>query len=310
MGAKRKVGSNQFAETWVSTTDDGRAAERSQALAGGVSAEHAADVDGRLAEMWGEDQQLAGRVASLTGSLHQVAGHRRDRDGRWSGSFEEALAAEVPPWEVTRRERWVAELGEVQQRRSDLRDDCAPLEAEFAEHRWSRFFLVQNTGGHIHSSMGCQTCFADTQFGWLPELSGQDERSAVEAHGEILCSVCFPSAPSAWTSGVSRVVAAAREERSAAKAARAAKKLEKALMPDGSDLVVVVDQGGRRPFRERFSTLASAKMWVTNAMEWGEDHPSFPPEAVRQVAEAIAVKTGESVDQVMAAARVRAAKRR
>lgn len=65
---------------------------------------------------------------------------------------------------------------------------------------WARFFLV--TGGHIHSSVACSTCNngnSPTQFGWLTQLSGLTEKEAVEAHGAILCTVCFPSAPVEWT---------------------------------------------------------------------------------------------------------------
>lgn len=66
---------------------------------------------------------------------------------------------------------------------------------------WSRFFLVTSSKGHIHSSMDCSTCRAQTTFGWLPNLSGQSEAEAVEECGPALCSVCFPSAPVEWTTG-------------------------------------------------------------------------------------------------------------
>lgn len=76
----------------------------------------------------------------------------------------------------------------------------APLSDEYTRRRWSRFFLVQ--GGHIHSSMYCSTCNRNgkaTPFVWLPELSGQTEAEAVAAHGAVLCTVCYPTAPLAWT---------------------------------------------------------------------------------------------------------------
>ena len=62
---------------------------------------------------------------------------------------------------------------------------------------WSRFFAVP--GGHIHSSMNCSTCQWTTTYGWLPDVSGLDEEAAVEAHGALLCTICFPSAPVEWT---------------------------------------------------------------------------------------------------------------
>jgi hypothetical protein len=95
-------------------------------------------------------------------------------------------------------------------------DMVASAEAEYDEAKaafdaanekyggWSRFFLVQNTNGHIHSSMHCSTCYSTTPFGWLPDLSGLTEAEAVEEWGGILCSVCFPSAPVDWTNGVNK----------------------------------------------------------------------------------------------------------
>jgi len=73
---------------------------------------------------------------------------------------------------------------------------------------WSRFFLVPM--GHIHSSTSCSTCYVTTAFSWLPELSGLTEKDAVSEYGEILCSVCFPSAPVEWTNGVNRKEAEAK----------------------------------------------------------------------------------------------------
>lgn len=64
---------------------------------------------------------------------------------------------------------------------------------------WQRFFLV--SGGHIHASTGCHTLYPTTRIGWLPELSGETEAEAVAAHGALLCTVCFPSAPVEWTDG-------------------------------------------------------------------------------------------------------------
>lgn len=83
----------------------------------------------------------------------------------------------------------------------EIHAETHPYEAEYSRRPWTRFFLVQNNGGHIHSSMACSTCYATTQFGWLPTLSGQTEPEAVAAHGAILCTVCYPSAPTEWTNG-------------------------------------------------------------------------------------------------------------
>jgi hypothetical protein len=55
--------------------------------------------------------------------------------------------------------------------------------------------------------MECSTCNKNgkpTEFGWLPEWSGRSEAEALEAlvtasNKTILCTVCYPTAPVAWT---------------------------------------------------------------------------------------------------------------
>lgn len=173
------------------------------------------------------------------------------------------------------------------------------FEIESAKYEgWSRFFLVLNNGGHIHSSMGCHTCYVDTDFAWLPELSGLTEIEAVEAHGEILCSVCYPSAPVEWTSGTSKASREAKDKRAAEKAAREAKKLEKAITVDGSELVIIDDYNRKEYLR----TLVSARNWAIDAVR-SHKHYGYPAHAgaVATIVEAIAVKTGKSVDEVRAA---------
>ena len=82
------------------------------------------------------------------------------------------------------------------------------LEHEFQRRGgWTRFFFVQ--GGHIHSSMNCSTCNngkSFTQFGWLPQYSGKSEKEMIDGlraekggSATIMCTVCYPSAPTEWT---------------------------------------------------------------------------------------------------------------
>lgn len=190
---------------------------------------------------------------------------------------------------------------EAEEQVAALEAEITPLAAQYTG--WSRFFLVTNTNGHIHSSTSCSTCYPRTTYAWLPALSGKTEKDAVEEIGEILCSVCFPSAPVAWTIGVSKATLADRAKRAAAKAEREAKKLAKALLPDGSALKV-----GRY---DKLTTLAAAKTWLTAAYWWSRDlkHPSYTAADVERVAEAIAAKTGENVEAIKAAAIKRADKK-
>lgn len=98
-------------------------------------------------------------------------------------------------------ERWVKTVEKVNEAGNAVQD--AQDESRWANEfytDWSRFYLV-TPKGHIHSSMYCSTCYDSTHFVWLPELSGLTEADAVEQHGAILCTVCYPSAPVEWTNG-------------------------------------------------------------------------------------------------------------
>lgn len=98
-------------------------------------------------------------------------------------------------------------LARIDQERSVLAAQIAELLAEAAPYHdeftrrggWTRAWLVDNNNGHVHNSQLCWTCNARTRFGWLPQVSGQTEAEAVAEFGAILCTVCFPSAPSEWT---------------------------------------------------------------------------------------------------------------
>lgn len=102
-------------------------------------------------------------------------------------------------WTEERLNDLVAKREALQAQAVEILEEALPYNAEYRRRPWSRFHLVQNNGGHIHSSMHCSTCYPTTRFGWLPNLSGQTEAEAVAAHGAILCTVCYPSAPTEWT---------------------------------------------------------------------------------------------------------------
>lgn len=154
--------------------------------------------------------------------VHRAANDEQNYQGRrlfWKMTLGEALTAVAalpadergdaprPRREVLARYQAALDAIDV------IRAEMARLDAEWERRgRWSRFFMVPD--GHIHSSMRCSTCNRLgqlTPFVWLPELSGRTEADAVAAHGALLCTVCFPSAPVEWTNG--------RELAKAAKAA-------------------------------------------------------------------------------------------
>ena len=120
--------------------------------------------------------------------------------------------------------------------------ETAPYDAEFrARGGWTRAFLVTNAGGHVHNTMRCSSCFATTQFAWLPEYSGDSEEIMVEDAGESCCTICFPSAPVDVLNRPSKIELperkAARLEREKAKAERDAKKLATGILtPEGEEV--------------------------------------------------------------------------
>lgn len=277
------------------------------------------EVDTELARIYNAENKVAATIANLEARIRQAAGDTNHRRNSYSYirteklvtvSITDALALGpvdgTPAYEVSNFERAAAELYTAYGEREALAAEAAPFHAEFRATQWSRFFIVPD--GHIHSSMNCSTCNKDgkaTSFGWLPQLSGLTEADAVEAHGMTLCTVCFPSAPVEWTTGEAKAKIEAREAREAAKAAKEAKRLEKALLPDGSEM--------RVGSYERFSTLTAAKSWLTDAAMWNADgrvHPSFQPFDVDRVAGAVAAKLGTTVEVELAAAAKRAAKRK
>lgn len=154
------------------------------------------EIDTALAGLYNQMYALEDKIARNLGfidNLEEGMAKEEAGDGRYTG------------WSRTGHERCAQMQDEIatwQDERLGLLGQTAPYQAEFKARRWSRFFLVQNNGGHIHSSMDCSTCNKRgqaTRFGWLPELSGKTEPEAVAEHGAILCTVCYPSAPVEWT---------------------------------------------------------------------------------------------------------------
>ena len=177
--------------------------------------------DAKLAELQTAVYKAAARVESAVSSLHHAVkdDYRKKYDVKsgWKLTDQEAFdkAREMvknDEGHTTSDGRWIPsrfgrQAGEAVERYREAKAALDEAQAalrdqdqEWFEHgRWSRFFLV--TGVHIHHSTACHTLYPTTQIGWLPELSGETEADAVEAHGALLCTICFPSAPVEWTDG-------------------------------------------------------------------------------------------------------------
>ena len=182
----------------------------------------AVETDTKIADLWGKINVLRSQADN---SISRLASLTLTKDNRWLRrtasevlSQAEALAADpIVAKHLAARQEILNEISEI------INTEIKPLEEIFEEHCWSRFFLVVSSQGHIHSSRHCSTCFEMTQYGWLPTISGMTEADAVAQEGSILCSVCFPSAPTEWTTGVSK----AQDEKKAAREEKAKLKVEK-----------------------------------------------------------------------------------
>lgn len=273
-------------------------------------------VDTKIADLYVEEVRVEGRITGDNSALHTMAGDRKHvvASGRGRGSYQWGMTMdevlERGPRHTFDQSQWdslVAKRASALRRLDEIADERDELEQKFvAAGGWSRFFLVRQPGGHIHSSMRCTTCYPTTEFGWLPELSGQTEAEAVENYGGILCSVCFPSAPSEWTDGVSKQDAEAKAVRDEAKRERDAAKLAKALMPDGKPLRL-------NDTRDSLKTQRSAEIWLSDSFDdfyGGNDQRHANDREL--VLGALEAKTGKTRDELMEETwkRVRARRKR
>jgi hypothetical protein len=277
------------------------------------------------------DTELAtayGKIADLTSQQHRLTATVVRIDEVEPGSYRSML----PDYSPASRAKLVAEIEALQERVQDtLQSEVYPREAQYNDRRWTRYYLVDNTNGHVHKDTHCATCFPTTQYAWLVEQSGLSAEELVELAGEKACTVCFPWAPVDTLKQKTRLEAperkAARLEREAKKAEREAKKAAKAITnPDGTPLKVFT---GHYPERQvvrngvvvkvhpahdaydKLETLHAARGWLTDYYYWnkGGAHPSYRKESLDDVAKAVAHKEGKDTETVLAEAKKRASRR-
>jgi hypothetical protein len=302
------------------------------------SRERIVEIDTRIAEISHELWRLGFERNRKAESVHHAAGDKRipgpeDARGRYDMVWElttpqaAAKVAALPADHYGHHSvsEWQAVCHEI----TTLAQEQTDLSHVWYEHRWSRFYFVTNTNGHIHKDTNCSTCYDTTEFQWLTHLSDQTEAEAVADWGKVLCSVCYPTAPTEWTDGEPLAKIAAREEAAIRKAERTAKKLEKALLPDGSTTTLTVIARGTywdRNLRQNvegeytrhceITTLAQAKTWlreISDAKAEGRIDRSYTaerncwtPENEQWVVKAIAAKIGSTPAAVAVEAKAKA----
>jgi hypothetical protein len=293
------------------------------------------EIDTELARLYDEHASIAARLDVAIDALHTYTGstYTRGRFGRmYDRDTDQALAAAdsgegVKSHYRRRATEYAAKVRSLRVEIAANLDAQAPLHAEYRRRPWTRAFVVITSGkGHVHKSMECHTCYATTQFAWMPAFSGKDEAEIIEAAGSDACTICYPNAPvttrerarSLWTKDeIAR--AEARIEREQAAAKRAAAKAAKAIGPlsvfkyrmEERVIYYGPDRGMTKPAHdvmEKIETVHAAKSWLTDSQE--EWRVAKRPEDVRLVAEALAAKNGTTPQAEIEAARKRAAKRR
>jgi hypothetical protein len=257
--------------------------------------------------------QVDEMVASVWGDIYNVSDDR-DRALRYIADYRKQQAAGRPVYDYQGATiaRYEKARDEADARLVELRAEQNAYEDEYRRRRWTRYFHVDNNNGHVHTSMNCSTCFVTTRYAWLTELSGQDEDACVALVGETACTVCMPSAPvkpgyGDGRSGWARRTAEQQAEKDREKAAKDAAKEAKAIYDvDGSPL---------RVDGWVIKTLVAAKQSLTDAVEragWDATNPTYKQDRMAerdQLAAAIAHKTGDPLDKVIADAQLRADKR-
>lgn len=192
--------------------------------------------------------------------------------------------------------------------------ESIPFNIEFARRGgWSRYYLVTNKSGHVHRELTCSTCYPDTQYAWLPSLSGCDERAMVDVWGECACTVCFPNAPTyPRFSEPSRADMEETARRDAEKAEREAKRAEKAIYgTDGGPLQVRAGtytsgiSGVEKPRYETYRTKIAASRALSEAVynlaTYGGTHPHRFQDAIADLFPPL-IAAGFDVDKVVSRA--------
>lgn len=197
-------------------------------------------------------------------------------------------------------------------RMHDINDRLHVLQSEWVRRgRWTRYYLVTNSNGHVHWTQDCTTCFIDTQFAWLTQFSGTSHDDLVELAGEKACTVCFPNAPVDVLKRASKLTTPEREAREAEKAAKAQAAAESQVVVENYS-----DGGMRsRTYTHTFKTVRGATNALASTLGslvwYGETH-SMAAGWISDIAEirkALAAKGVEyDYDKALANARKKAVK--
>lgn len=150
-----------------------------------------AEIDTQLFPLWAQRWQLAAQIHYYEGILAKLP---------------------VPSGEST---RYKENLARFHARYAEVLAEILPFEDEYNRRGgWARYYLVANTNGHLHLTQDCPTCYSTTQFLLVAESSGLEADALIERFAEVVCTVCFPDAPStpAYARGIEKARISAAEK--------------------------------------------------------------------------------------------------
>ncbi len=145
---------------------------------------------------------------------------------------------------------------------SETQQRISALEDVHRVYGWSRAFIV--SGGHVHSSTNCHTCFTTTVFYGVPQCSGMDEVEIVELAGERACTVCYPTAPVDVLKRKSQLFTRDEDEKQRIRDEQAAKRSAK----EAAKITVFLPQEGKNGRDETYGTVRSARIEAVDAYGW------------------------------------------
>ena len=229
----------------------------------------AVETDTALAATHEELAKLARTQTGAYSTLHRVIGDRRVGFSKWALTDEVAYGVaermieedEDPRGEI---QRAIAKVTETEVAIDLANERVDELGRIYNERRWNRYFLVTNNNGHVHRGMGCSTCFADTEYAWLVELTDCDEDAMIDEFGEKACTVCFPDLRTH-----PKIKAPGRRDREA-QAARQAERDERANAKAAKRLAA--DEVFKTEYmRDRVETVAACKDVIRKAVDTAEE---------------------------------------
>jgi hypothetical protein len=238
------------------------------------------------------------KIAELAGELAQVQHNIERREDYIESSEARGYLFGV---EEARRD-----LEKLQDREADLMEAITPLQSEYIKRGWTRFYLVTNTGGHVHKDTNCGTCRRTTSYAWLTEYSGTSHADLVVKAGERACSVCFAGHEGLITDRPSQLTwdVKDRETKAAEKAAKDKAAAEKAAKLAAGALLAPVQMHGR--FGETIKTTRAARTTAVDRLVSLGQRDWIPNKAIlpeyisdyRVLVEALAAKEGKTTQEL------------